>query len=55
MICDYFRATGAHDAVLDYADLFFVLQADNVQEFDTGWDVFSYLCQRFHPMMSWKV
>ena len=22
MICDYFRVTGAHDTVLDYADLF---------------------------------
>ena len=31
--------TGAHDAVLDYADFFSVtLQDDNIQEFDTRWD-----------------
>ena len=31
--------TGAHDAVLDYADLFSViLRDDNIQEFDTRWD-----------------
>ena len=31
--------TGAHDTVLDYADLFSVtLRDDNVQEFDTRWD-----------------
>ena len=39
MIYDYFRVTGAHNAVLDYADLFSVtLHDDNVQEFDTRWD-----------------
>ena len=39
MIYDHFRVTGAHDAVLDYADLFSViLRDDNVQEFDTRWD-----------------
>ena len=39
MIYDNFRVTGAHDAVLDYADLFSVtLHDDNVQEFDTRWD-----------------
>ena len=39
MIYDYFRVTGAHDAVLDYADLFSVtLHCDNIQEFDTRWD-----------------
>ena len=31
--------TGAHDTVLDYADLFsLTLRDDNVQEFDTRWD-----------------
>ena len=35
MIYDYFRVTGAHDAVLDYADLFSVIL---VQEFDARWD-----------------
>ena len=39
MIYDYFRVTGAHDAVLDYADLFSVtLHDDNIQEFDTRWN-----------------
>ena len=39
MIYDYFRVTGAHDTVLDYADLFSVtLRDDGVQEFDTRWD-----------------
>ena len=39
MIYDYFRVTGAHDAVLDYADLFSVtLHDDNIQEFNTRWD-----------------
>ena len=39
MINDYFRVIGAHDTVLDYADLFSItLRNDNVQEFDTRWD-----------------
>ena len=39
MIFDYFRVTGAHDTVLDYADIFSVtLHDDNIQEFDTRWD-----------------
>ena len=39
MIHDYFRVTGAHDTVLDYADLFSItLRNDDVQEFDTRWD-----------------
>ena len=39
MIYDYFRVTGAHDAVLDYADFFSVtLHDDNIQEFDTRWN-----------------
>ena len=34
MIYDYFRVTGAHDTVLDYADLFSVsLHNDNIQEY----------------------
>ena len=36
MIYDYFRVTGAHDTVFDYADVFSVtLHDDNIQEFDT--------------------
>ena len=36
---DYFRVTGAHDTVLDYADLVSItLRNDNVHECDTRWD-----------------
>ena len=39
MIYVNFRVTGAHDTVLDYADLLSItLRNDNVQEFDTRWD-----------------
>ena len=39
MIYDYFRVTGAHDTVLDYAELFSAtLRDDKFQEFDTRWD-----------------
>ena len=39
MIYDCFRVAGAHDTVLDHADLFSInLRSDNVQEFDTRWD-----------------
>ena len=39
MIYDFFGVAGAHDTVLDYADLFTItLRNDDVQEFDTRWD-----------------
>ena len=39
MIYNYFWVTGAHDTVLDYADLLTItLCNDDVQEFDTRWD-----------------
>ena len=39
MIYDSFRLTGAHDTVLEYADLCSAtLHDDNIQEFDTRWD-----------------
>ena len=39
IIYDYFRVTGAHDTVLDHADLFSIgLRKDDVQDFDTRWD-----------------
>ena len=54
MIYDYFRVTGAHDTVLDYADLFTVTLHDgNIQEFDTRWVKFYYV--KDHPMKSWRV
>ena len=39
MIYDCFRVAGAHDTVLDYANLFSITLRDgNVQEFATRWD-----------------
>ena len=39
MIYGYFRVTGVHDTVLDYAELFSItLRNDDVQDFDTRWD-----------------
>ena len=39
MIYNYFRVTGAHHTVFDFADPFSVaLHGDNIQEFDTRWD-----------------
>ena len=39
MMYDYFRVTGAHDTLLDYADFFSVtLHDDSLQECDTRWD-----------------
>ena len=35
----FLRVTGAHDTVLDYADLFSItFRYDKDQGFDTGWD-----------------
>ena len=52
MIYDYFRVIGAHDTVLDYAELFSVtLDDDNIQDAMK----FYCLCHRFHPMIFWKV
>ena len=43
MIYDYFQITGAHDTVLDYADLFSItLRNDDVQEFDRDGTKFYY-------------
>ena len=40
MIYEYFRVTGAQEAVLDYSDLFRItLHGDDVQDFDTRWEV----------------
>ena len=51
LIHEYFRVTGAHDTVLDYADLFTItLRNDDVQDFDTRWDEIL-----LSTMISWKV
>ena len=50
MIYDYFRATGVHDTVLDYADLFTItLRNDNVQEFDTRLDKILLIVTKIPP------
>ena len=53
MIYDYFRVAGAHDTVLDYADLLFmmIIFRNSIQD---GTKLY-YQCQRFPPMISWKV
>ena len=39
MICEHFRATGAHEAVQGLSDLFNIRsQNDDVQDFDVRWD-----------------
>ena len=39
MIYEYFRVTGAHDSVENYADLFTtILRNGDIQEFDSKWD-----------------
>ena len=39
MTYDYFRVTGAHDTVHDYAFFFSIsLRNDDVQDFDSRWD-----------------
>ena len=39
LIYDYFRVTGIHDSVENFADLFtIVLRNDDIQEFDSQWD-----------------
>ena len=39
LIYEYFRVTGIHDSVENYADLFtFSPRNDDIQEFDSKWD-----------------
>ena len=39
LMYDYFRVTGSHDSVENYADLFTIsLRNDDIQEFDSKWD-----------------
>ena len=39
LIYDYFRVTGVHDSVENYADLFTIsLRNDDIQEFDSKWN-----------------
>ena len=39
LIYDYFRVTGIHDSVENYADLFTISPGnDDIQQFDSKWD-----------------
>ena len=39
LIYEYFRVTGAHNSVENFADLFTIsLRNDVIQEFDSKWD-----------------
>ena len=39
MICEHFRATGAHEAALELSDFFTVsVQGDDIQDFCASWD-----------------
>ena len=38
LIYDYFRVTGAHDSVENYALFTISLRNDDIQEFDSKWD-----------------
>ena len=39
LIYEYFKVTGVHDSVENYADLFTIsLRNDDIQEFDSKWD-----------------
>ena len=56
MIYDYFRVIGADDTVLDYADFSLSLFMNIIfRSSILDGMKFYYLCQRFHPMISWKV
>ena len=56
MIYDYFRVIGAHNTVLDYAELFSVtLHEDHFRSSIQDGMKFYNLCERIHPMISWKV
>ena len=37
-IYEYFRVTGVHDTVENYADLFIITQQDDFRDFDSKWD-----------------
>ena len=51
LIYEYFRITGAHDSVENYADLFtFGLRNDDdIQEFDSKWDGILLSMTKFPP------
>ena len=53
---DYFRAIGAHDTVLDYVFFSLLLFMMTIlRNLIQDGAKFYCQCQRFHPMISWKV
>ena len=55
LIYGYFRVTGIHDSVENYADLFTIsLRNDDIQEFDSKWDGILLSMTKIHLMTSWK-
>ena len=56
LIYDYFRVAGAHDTVLDMQIYFLsVIETMTFRNAMRDGMKFYYQCQRFHPMISWKV
>ena len=56
MIYEHFRVAEAHQAVLDYSDLFSItLHGDDIQDFDTRCDQVYYQQVRFPMTRVWKV
>ena len=50
MIYEYFRVTGAHDSVENYADLFTIsLRNEDIQEFDSKWDGILFSMTKIPP------
>ena len=55
LIYEYFRVTGAHDSVENYADQFTIsLRNDDIQEFDSKWDGILLSMTKIHLMISWR-
>ena len=50
LIYDYFRVTGIHDSVENFADLFTIsLRNDDIQEFDSKWDGILFSLTKIPP------
>ena len=55
MMYDYFRVSGAHDTILDHADSLLLFTTIMFRNPTQDGMRFFYPCQKFHPMISWKV
>ena len=53
LIYEYFRVTGAHDSVENFADLFTISpRNDDIQEFDSKWDGILLSMTKIHLITS---